>query len=86
MRRVALQKAKQASKQTEETADSITNLQTELSAVCEERDELTQELKRTPELIQKALADLKEQCEQHPYNSQHLIIPHYLSGISVSWQ
>ncbi|XP_031713255.1 coiled-coil alpha-helical rod protein 1 [Anarrhichthys ocellatus] len=63
MRRVALQKAKQASKQTEETADSITNLQTELSAVCEERDELTQELKRSPELIQKALADLKEQYE-----------------------
>ncbi|KAM6912036.1 coiled-coil alpha-helical rod protein 1 [Lycodopsis pacificus] len=63
MRRVALQKAKQASKQTEESADSITNLQTELSAACVERDELTQELKRTPELIQKALADLKEQYE-----------------------
>ncbi|KAK9536345.1 hypothetical protein VZT92_006133 [Zoarces viviparus] len=63
MRRVALQKAKQASIQTEETADSITNLQTELSAVCKERDELTHELKRTPELIQKALADLKEQYE-----------------------
>lgn len=44
---------------------SITNLQTELSLVCEERDKLTQELKRTPELIEKALADLKEQCE-HP--------------------
>uniref|UniRef100_A0A8C2WNQ6 Coiled-coil alpha-helical rod protein 1 n=2 Tax=Cyclopterus lumpus TaxID=8103 RepID=A0A8C2WNQ6_CYCLU len=64
MRRVALQKAKQASKQTQQTADSITNLQTELSVVCEERDKLTQELKRTPELIERTLADLKEQHER----------------------
>ncbi|XP_054482193.1 coiled-coil alpha-helical rod protein 1 [Anoplopoma fimbria] len=63
MRRVALQKAKQASKQTEQTADSITNLQTELCVACEERDKLTQELKRTPQLIEKALADLNEQYE-----------------------
>ncbi|TNN88671.1 Coiled-coil alpha-helical rod protein 1 [Liparis tanakae] len=63
MRRVALQKAKQASKQTEQTADSITNLQMELSVVCGERDELAQQLKRTPELIERTLADLKEQHE-----------------------
>ncbi|XP_038565124.1 coiled-coil alpha-helical rod protein 1 [Micropterus salmoides] len=63
MRRIALQKVQQASKQEEQAADSITNLQTELSLVCEERDKLTQELKRTPELIEKALADLKEQYE-----------------------
>ncbi|KAM9348605.1 coiled-coil alpha-helical rod protein 1 [Symphorus nematophorus] len=63
MRRVALQKVQQASKQAEQAVDSITNLQTELSLVCEERDKLTQELKRTPELIEKALADLKEQYE-----------------------
>ncbi|TKS83479.1 Coiled-coil alpha-helical rod protein 1 [Collichthys lucidus] len=63
MRRVALQKVQQASKHVEQTADSITNLQTELSLVCEERDKLTQELKRTPELIDKTLADLKEQYE-----------------------
>ncbi|XP_042355314.1 coiled-coil alpha-helical rod protein 1 isoform X2 [Plectropomus leopardus] len=63
MRRAALQKVQQASKQAEQAADSITNLQTELSLVCEERDKLTQELKRTPELIEKALADLKEQYE-----------------------
>ncbi|XP_044079620.1 coiled-coil alpha-helical rod protein 1 [Siniperca chuatsi] len=63
MRRVALQKVQQASKQEEQAADSITNLQTELRLVCEERDKLTQELKRTPELIEKALADLKEQYE-----------------------
>lgn len=42
---------------------SITNLQMELSVVCGERDELAQELKRTPELIERTLADLKEQCE-----------------------
>ncbi|KAM7397811.1 hypothetical protein PAMA_005912 [Pampus argenteus] len=63
MRRQALQKVQQASKQAEHGADSIRNLQTELSLVCEERDKLTQELKRTPELVEKALADLKEQYE-----------------------
>ncbi|XP_041808504.1 coiled-coil alpha-helical rod protein 1 [Chelmon rostratus] len=63
MRRVALQKLQQASKQTEQATDSITNLQTELSLVCEERDRLTQELKRTPELIEKTLSDLREQYE-----------------------
>lgn len=65
MRRAALQRIQQASKQAEQTADShsVTKLQTELSLVCEERDELTQELKRTPELIEKALADLKQQYE-----------------------
>ncbi|XP_041656623.1 coiled-coil alpha-helical rod protein 1 isoform X2 [Cheilinus undulatus] len=63
MRRVALQKVQQASKQAEHAIDSITNLQMELSLVRDERDKLTQELKRTPELIMKALADLKEQYE-----------------------
>lgn len=56
---------------------SITNLQTELRLVCEERDKLTQELKRTPELIDKSLAHLKEQCE-HPYNSQRPLRTHHL--------
>ncbi|KAK2828484.1 hypothetical protein Q5P01_019518 [Channa striata] len=63
MRRVALHKVQQAGKQVEQAADSFTNLQTELNLVSEERDKLTQELKRTPELIEKALADLKEQYE-----------------------
>ncbi|XP_070699704.1 coiled-coil alpha-helical rod protein 1 [Pempheris klunzingeri] len=63
MRKAALQRVQQASKQVEQAADSITNLQTELTFVCEERDKLTKELKRTPELIEKALADLKEQYE-----------------------
>ncbi|XP_076024982.1 coiled-coil alpha-helical rod protein 1 [Genypterus blacodes] len=63
MRRVALQKVQQASKQAEQAADSVRDLQSELSLVCEERDKLAQELKITPELIQKALADLREQYE-----------------------
>ncbi|XP_041864972.1 coiled-coil alpha-helical rod protein 1 isoform X2 [Melanotaenia boesemani] len=63
MRNVALQKVEQACKQAEQHNDSITNLKIEHSLVCEERDKLTQELKRTPELIEKALADLKEQYE-----------------------
>nr|XP_019940908.1 PREDICTED: coiled-coil alpha-helical rod protein 1 [Paralichthys olivaceus] len=70
MRRVALQKIQQASKQVEQDADSLTNLQTELGLVCEERDKLTQELKRTPELIEKALADLKEQYESRRRQQQ----------------
>ncbi|KAM3601611.1 uncharacterized protein V6R79_015667 [Siganus canaliculatus] len=63
MRKVALQKVIQASKQEEHVADSLTNLQTELRLVCEERDKLTQELKRTPELIEKTVADMKGQYE-----------------------
>uniref|UniRef100_A0A3B4UIA7 Coiled-coil alpha-helical rod protein 1 n=2 Tax=Seriola dumerili TaxID=41447 RepID=A0A3B4UIA7_SERDU len=70
MRKVALQKVQQTSKQTEQATLSITNLQTELSLVCEERDKLTQELKRTPELIEKALADLKEQYESKQRQQQ----------------
>uniref|UniRef100_A0A8C6U2Z5 Coiled-coil alpha-helical rod protein 1 n=1 Tax=Neogobius melanostomus TaxID=47308 RepID=A0A8C6U2Z5_9GOBI len=63
MRRAALQKVQQSSKQAEQSADCIRNLQTELQLVSEERDKLTLELKRTPELIEKALSDLKEQYE-----------------------
>ncbi|XP_047462175.1 coiled-coil alpha-helical rod protein 1 [Mugil cephalus] len=63
MRRAALQKVERACKQTEQTSDSLRNLQIEHGLVCEERDKLTQELKRTPELIEKALTDLKEQFE-----------------------
>lgn len=46
---------------------SVPNLQAELRSACEERDKLAQELKRTPELIDKSLAQLREQCER-PYN------------------
>lgn len=41
----------------------------ELHLIYEERDKLTKELKRTPELIEITLAELREQCE-HPYNSR----------------
>lgn len=40
----------------------------ELRLVYEERDKLTKELKRTPELIETTVAEVREQCE-HPYNS-----------------
>nr|XP_033955203.1 coiled-coil alpha-helical rod protein 1 isoform X2 [Pseudochaenichthys georgianus] len=73
MRKVALQKVQQASKQTEEAAYSTTDLQTELSLACEERDKLTQELKRTPELIERALADLKEQYESRLRQQQQAL-------------
>ncbi|CAB1316330.1 unnamed protein product [Coregonus sp. 'balchen'] len=37
---------------------SVRELQAELASACEERDKVTQELKRTPELIESALADV----------------------------
>lgn len=40
----------------------------ELRLVHEERDKLAKELKRTPELIEITLAQLREQCE-YPKNS-----------------
>ncbi|XP_051902939.1 coiled-coil alpha-helical rod protein 1 isoform X2 [Hippocampus zosterae] len=64
MRRVALHKVQKNSKQAEQTAESIRNLQEELTLVCQERSKLTQELKRTPELIDKALKDIKEEHEK----------------------
>lgn len=48
---------------------SITKLQMELHLVYEERDKLTKELKRTPELIEITLAQLREQCKR-PENAQ----------------
>ncbi|XP_008425823.1 coiled-coil alpha-helical rod protein 1 isoform X2 [Poecilia reticulata] len=63
MRRTALKKVEQASKYLEQDNDSISNLKIEHRSVCEERDKLAQELRRTPELIEKALADLKQQYE-----------------------
>ncbi|XP_061559273.1 coiled-coil alpha-helical rod protein 1 isoform X2 [Phycodurus eques] len=63
LRSVALRKVQTTSKPAEQTAASIRNLQMELSLVCRERSKLTQELKRTPELIEKALADMKEEYE-----------------------
>uniref|UniRef100_A0A3B3Y471 Coiled-coil alpha-helical rod protein 1 n=1 Tax=Poecilia mexicana TaxID=48701 RepID=A0A3B3Y471_9TELE len=63
MRRTALKKVEQASKHLEQENDSISNLKIEHRSVCEERDQLAQELRRTPELIEKALADLKQQYE-----------------------
>ncbi|XP_007563168.1 coiled-coil alpha-helical rod protein 1 [Poecilia formosa] len=63
MRRTALKKVELASKHLEQDNDSISNLKIEHRSVCEERDQLAQELRRTPELIEKALADLKQQYE-----------------------
>ncbi|XP_061607346.1 coiled-coil alpha-helical rod protein 1 isoform X10 [Phyllopteryx taeniolatus] len=63
LRRVALHKVRTTSKPAEQTAASVRNLQMELSLVCQERSKLTQELKRTPQLIEKALADMKEEYE-----------------------
>ncbi|KAK7925584.1 hypothetical protein WMY93_007894 [Mugilogobius chulae] len=71
LRRAALQKVRQSTKQAEQAADCIRSLQAELQLVSVERDRLTLELKRTPELIEKALSDLKEQYESRLLQKQH---------------
>ncbi|TWW74881.1 coiled-coil alpha-helical rod protein 1 [Takifugu flavidus] len=63
LRKNALRKVQQAGKQSEHPNESVPKLQTELHLVYEERDKLTKELKRTPELIEKALTELREQYE-----------------------
>ncbi|XP_061818188.1 coiled-coil alpha-helical rod protein 1 isoform X1 [Nerophis lumbriciformis] len=86
MRRVALHKVQQASKPTEQAAESIRHLQTELSLVSKENSKLRHELKRTPKLIEKALADMKEQYENKLVQKQQELeqscveVQHVMSG------
>ncbi|XP_021479019.2 coiled-coil alpha-helical rod protein 1 isoform X1 [Oncorhynchus mykiss] len=65
MRKEALRRVQQATKAANPVSElaAVTELQAELSSACEERDKLTQELKRTPELIESALADVREQFD-----------------------
>ncbi|KPP70862.1 hypothetical protein Z043_110270, partial [Scleropages formosus] len=62
MRKVALWKVQQATKQAEVVPgrSSYSDLQEELAVTCTERDWLAQELKRTPSLIEEALAEARE--------------------------
>lgn len=58
----------------------------ELRLVDEEREKLTKELKRTPELIETALSELREQCE-HPSKSRfdhQKFHPQQLLGLTLS--
>ncbi|KAL6463024.1 hypothetical protein MHYP_G00274150 [Metynnis hypsauchen] len=66
LRREALRKAHQASRLPDPAASDsrIERLQSEVALLSSERDALTQELKRTPELIQNALSDLQQQLER----------------------
>ncbi|XP_036436280.1 coiled-coil alpha-helical rod protein 1 isoform X2 [Colossoma macropomum] len=66
LRREALRKAHQVSKPPDPAASDsrIERLQSEVALLSSERDALTQELKRTPELIQNALSDLRQQLER----------------------
>ncbi|CAL8268498.1 unnamed protein product [Merluccius merluccius] len=59
-RRAALQKVQHSSRQTAQGEERARRLQAELQLLGEEREELSQELRRTPELIDKALAELRE--------------------------
>uniref|UniRef100_A0AAR2L439 Coiled-coil alpha-helical rod protein 1 n=1 Tax=Pygocentrus nattereri TaxID=42514 RepID=A0AAR2L439_PYGNA len=63
LRREALRKAHQASRPPDPAASDsrIERLQSEVALLSSERDALTQELKRTPQLIQNALSDLQQQ-------------------------
>ncbi|XP_046694625.1 coiled-coil alpha-helical rod protein 1 isoform X2 [Silurus meridionalis] len=66
MRREALQKVQQATKPTEPTSSDrcIESLQSQVALLSSERDTLTQELKRTPQLINNALRDLQLQLNR----------------------
>uniref|UniRef100_A0AAR2J873 Coiled-coil alpha-helical rod protein 1 n=1 Tax=Pygocentrus nattereri TaxID=42514 RepID=A0AAR2J873_PYGNA len=66
LRREALRKAHQASRPPDPAASDsrIERLQSEVALLSSERDALTQELKRTPQLIQNALSDLQQQLMQ----------------------
>ncbi|XP_029547260.1 coiled-coil alpha-helical rod protein 1 isoform X2 [Salmo trutta] len=65
MRKEALRRVQQATKAANPVSEraAVTELQAELASACEERDKLRQELKRTPELIESALADVREQFD-----------------------
>ncbi|XP_041741732.1 coiled-coil alpha-helical rod protein 1 isoform X2 [Coregonus clupeaformis] len=65
MRMEALRRVQQATKAANPVSEraAVTELQAELASACEERDKLRQELKRTPELIESALADVREQFD-----------------------
>ncbi|XP_076843649.1 coiled-coil alpha-helical rod protein 1 [Brachyhypopomus gauderio] len=66
LRREALRKAQEAIKPTETAVSdsSIKRLQSEVALLSSERDKLTQELKRTPDLIHNALRDLQQQLDR----------------------
>ncbi|XP_035382717.1 coiled-coil alpha-helical rod protein 1 isoform X4 [Electrophorus electricus] len=66
LRREALRKAQEATKPPEPTASNgcIERLQSEVALLSSERDKLTLELKRTPELIHNALRDLQQQLDR----------------------
>ncbi|CAL8401534.1 unnamed protein product [Boreogadus saida] len=59
-RRAALQKLQLSSREAAQADDRVSRLQAELHLLGEEREELGQELRRTPDLIDKALAQLRE--------------------------
>ncbi|KAM6970649.1 coiled-coil alpha-helical rod protein 1, partial [Aplochiton taeniatus] len=65
MRKDALRRVQQATKSTDLASERElqAELQAELAVAEDERDKLTQELKRTPELIESALADLRGKFE-----------------------
>ncbi|XP_057217417.1 coiled-coil alpha-helical rod protein 1 isoform X2 [Triplophysa rosa] len=66
LRKEALWKTKQATRSPEpQVSESlIKSLQAEVALLSAERDKLTQELKRTPDLIQASLFDLQQQRER----------------------
>ncbi|KAL2095189.1 hypothetical protein ACEWY4_009908 [Coilia grayii] len=65
MRTEALRKVQETAKPPETHPDRrrIADLQAEVTMLSTERDRLAQELKRTPDLIQSALADLQEKTD-----------------------
>ncbi|CAL8362403.1 unnamed protein product [Lota lota] len=60
VRRAALQKVQHSSREPAQEDGRVSRLQAELQLLGGEREELSQELRRTPDLIDKALAQLRE--------------------------
>ncbi|KAJ8266431.1 hypothetical protein GJAV_G00130340 [Gymnothorax javanicus] len=71
MRKEALWKVLQASQETTPAPESH---HTELALVCEERDNLVQELKRTPDLIEKALSEAHRRFESEVKELKHYLL------------
>ncbi|KAJ7995951.1 hypothetical protein DPEC_G00232030 [Dallia pectoralis] len=65
MRKEALRRVQHATKPANPVSDRASDreLQAQLVVACEERDKLMQELKRTPVLIENALADVREKYD-----------------------
>ncbi|KAJ8383644.1 hypothetical protein AAFF_G00216150 [Aldrovandia affinis] len=87
MRKEALWKVQQASKPAEPAASersSDDSLHAELALVCEERDSLVQELKRTPDLIERSLSEARVQFDSERTQLRQLLQQSRQKGLEAA--